>query len=690
MNDRTLRVLSIEDNPDDAHLIRIMLAEARELGWNLPRFDLQQVTTLSDALERLEPAPDRPPVDAILSDLDLPDSQAHDTFARLYAHAPQTPIVVLTGREDEELAITTVRAGAEDYLFKREMSGSLLAHALLYAVERQRAKAALHNAHDELEIRVGERTAELARANQKLQNQIAARRHVEEKLRESQERYTLATRAARVGVWDWNLETGEFYLDPNIKAILGYRDEEIPNDLDVWSAYVHPQDATRVMQAAQDHLEGKTPEYTCEHRMLHKDGSIRWVLVRGTVIRDEQGSAIRMVGTDSDITELKRTQEALQKSEKRFRAVFEQAPLGIALVDSQTGRFKSLNQKYADIIGYSRKELSKLTFQDITHPDDLEANLQETQLMVDGKIDILGLEKRYMRQDGSVVWVNLTCVPLSWDEGEPRSHIAMIQDITERRRAQEELARSNNDLQHFAYIISHDLQEPLRLIKGYLRLLQQSFQDQLDEKANEFIHHSVDGATRMQRMVQALLEYSRIETRGHPLQKVDSEALLTQVTNDLELLINDHRAKITYDSLPVVFADPTQLIRVFQNLLTNSIKFQPQGPARDHEPPRVHISAQQKGEAWVFAVRDNGIGIAPQQTDQIFQMFRRLHSPEEYPGTGIGLAICKKIITRHGGDIWVESEPGQGATFYFTLPVHPKSLQNRVLKPTFQPKRETG
>jgi PAS domain S-box-containing protein len=672
MNNRTLRVLSIEDNPDDAHLIRIMLAEARELGWDLPRFDLEQVTTLSAALERMEPAPDRIPVDAILSDLDLPDSQAQDTFARLHAHAPQIPIVVLTGREDEELAITTVRAGAEDYLFKREMSGSLLAHALLYAVERQRAKAALHKAHDELEIRVGERTAELARANKKLQNQIAARRRVEEKLRESQERYTLATRAARVGVWDWNLETGEFYLDPNIKAILGYRDEEIPNDLDVWSTYVHPQDATRVMQAAQAHLEGKTPEYTCEHRMLHKDGSIRWVLVRGTVIRDEQGNAIRMVGTDSDITELKRTQEAFQKSEKRFRAVFEQAPLGIALVDSQTGRFKSLNQKYADIVGYSRKELAKLAFHDITHPDDLEANLQETQLMVDGKIDILGLEKRYMRQDGSVVWVNLTCVPLSWDEGDPRSHIAMIQDITERRRAQEELARSNNDLQHFAYIISHDLQEPLRLIKGYLRLLQQSFQDQLDEKANEFVHYSVDGATRMQRMVQALLEYSRIETRGHPLQKVDSEALLTQVTNDLELLINDHRAKITYDPLPVVLADPTQLVRVFQNLLTNSIKFQPQGPAHDHEPPRVHISAQQKGEEWVFAVRDNGIGIAPQQTDQIFQMFRRLHSPEEYPGTGIGLAICKKIITRHGGDIWVESEPGQGATFYFTLPVHPK------------------
>jgi len=225
-----------------------------------------------------------------------------------------------------------------------------------------------------------------------------------------------------------------------------------------------------------------------------------------------------------------------------------------------------------------------------------------------------------------------------------------------------ELERSNADLQHFAYIASHDLQEPLRMVSSYMQLLSRRYKGKLDADADEFISFAVDGATRMQGLINALLSYSRVDTQGKAFEPTDCEKVLDGTLASLKNAIEDSGAQVSRSALPTVKADAVQLGQVFQNLIANAIKF------HNHSAPVVRISAEQKGAAWVFTFADNGIGFDPQHAERVFVMFQRLHGREEYPGTGIGLAVCKKIIERHGGRIWVDSKPGEGASFHFTLP----------------------
>ena len=246
---------------------------------------------------------------------------------------------------------------------------------------------------------------------------------------------------------------------------------------------------------------------------------------------------------------------------------------------------------------------------------------------------------------------------------------SQVGQFVERKRAEdaakqhaEELARSNAELQQFAYVASHDLQEPLRMVASYTQLLGRRYRGKLDADADEFIGFAVDGSLRMQRLIQDLLAYSRVGTRGQEFAPTDCNALVDRVLADLAMLIDDSGAVVTRDDLPDVVADSTQLGQMFQNLVANAIKY------HGDEPPRVHVTGKRQGQEWLFTVRDNGIGIDPQYHQRIFVIFQRLHARETYPGTGIGLAICKKIVERHGGRIWVESELDRGATFCFTLP----------------------
>ncbi len=242
---------------------------------------------------------------------------------------------------------------------------------------------------------------------------------------------------------------------------------------------------------------------------------------------------------------------------------------------------------------------------------------------------------------------------------EIRDHLA------ERQHREMQLQRVNDDLQQFAYVASHDLREPLRTMMSYLQLLARHYHGQLDETAAEYIGYAVDGARRMQTLIADLLTYAQVETQGIEWTETDSEAVLEGVLRDLQLAVAESGAVVTHDPLPIVSAVPGQLKQVFENLFSNALKFR--GP----EPPRIHLSAQRQGMDWLFSVRDHGIGLDLKQRARIFQMFQRLHTSKEYPGTGIGLALCKKIVERHGGRIWVESAPGQGATFFFTLPAAP-------------------
>jgi light-regulated signal transduction histidine kinase (bacteriophytochrome) len=253
-----------------------------------------------------------------------------------------------------------------------------------------------------------------------------------------------------------------------------------------------------------------------------------------------------------------------------------------------------------------------------------------------------------------------------------RSHTSvgnLEAEIVERKKAadailrtSEELKRSNDDLQRFAYVASHDLQEPLRTISSFLQLIEKRNRDLLDAESREFMSFVVSGADRLQTMINNLLEYSRLDSRGTPFVEVESADILRKVIDDFGSEIERAGAVITFDGLPTVTADSNQLFRLFQNLVSNALKFR--GP----EPPRIHVSSRREEGSWVFSVRDNGIGIDPKYKDRIFVIFQRLHTMDTYAGTGIGLSICKRIVERHGGRIWVESEPGNGSTFFFTIP----------------------
>jgi PAS domain S-box-containing protein len=358
--------------------------------------------------------------------------------------------------------------------------------------------------------------------------------------------------------------------------------------------------------------------------------------------------------------------ERLRQSEESYRQLVEQSP--DAMLVHRQGAIMFANYACAELFGASStRELLGKHHLDFVHPDDREAVKQRIQKFSYDLESVRRNETRFLRLDGKETCAEVMARSVIY-QGEAAIQV-MFRDVSERKRAEEalaqharELARSNAELEQFAYVASHDLQEPLRMVASYTQLLAKRYQDKLDADARDFIGYAVDGATRMQDLISDLLNYSRIGTRGKDFRPSSSEAVLERVLAGLKLAIGESGATVSHDPLPTVLCDDVQLGQVFQNLLVNAIKF------RRENPPRIHLSADRNGNAWTFSVRDNGIGIAPEYAERVFMIFQRLHSKNEYPGTGIGLAVCKKIVERHGGRIWVQSQLGSGATFFFTIP----------------------
>lgn len=359
--------------------------------------------------------------------------------------------------------------------------------------------------------------------------------------------------------------------------------------------------------------------------------------------------------------------QALQKSEKRFRRLHESMRDAFVQFDLE-GHIVDFNPAFQQMLGYDATELMTLEERAFTPAKwhFREAHTVTEQILSQGKSDVH--EKEYICKDGRIIPVELRVFLISDDEDRPTATWAIVRDITIRKKAEREreemleaLQRSNEDLQQFAYVASHDLQEPLRMVSSYTHLLAERYRDRLDEKAKKFIDYAVEGAVRMQALIQDLLVYSRVDTRGAALTPVNAEQAVHKALANLRSLIDESGACITTNALPEVYADKSQLTMVLQNLIHNSIKF------CKEKTPEIVISAIQKGCEWHFSVKDNGIGIDRKYKEKIFIIFQRLHTRTEYPGTGIGLAMCKKIIERHNGSIWFESKPGQGSTFFFSL-----------------------
>ena len=633
--------------------------------------------------------------DVVIMDIGLLEMDGLTAARRITVQCP-TPIVALTAHETPDLVAEASQSGIGYYLVKPAKRRELT-RAIQIATAR----------FDDL--------ARLRHLNATLQEEITARKRAEETLQDA-----LAEAQRRENETRWLLEASQAVVECHTfeeaahqifdvareatGAISGYvalmsksgeENEllflesgglpcEVDPDLPMPIRGLRAEAYNRAEVVYDNDFENS------EWRRFipPKHVEMRNVLFAPLIIHGQAVGVIGLANKPMDFTEedaemakafgdmaamaLRRVQaeEALRESEKRYKDAEQVAHLGSWEMDIATGE-SVWSDEFFRICGYepgSIKPTSEIGFQ-IIHPEDRERAAEH----VDNAIktgEPYDIEKRIVRPDGTVRWVHSMGEIVPNDQGEPVKLVGSFQDITARKRAEEELEhyaaeleRSNEELEQFAYVISHDLREPARMVKGYLELLEDRYQGELDEKAEKYVDCAVDGAERMQEMISALLDLSRIGRRGKEPAPTDAEAVLERTLRSLGRAIEEAEAEVTHDPLPTVMADRAQLAQVFQNLIANAIKFR-----REDVPPHVHVSAEREGDKWLLSVADNGIGIDPKQADRIFQIFQRLHTREEYEGTGIGLALCKRIVERHGGRIWVESEVDNGTTFLFTLP----------------------
>ncbi|AFC99194.1 putative PAS sensor signal transduction histidine kinase [Methanocella conradii HZ254] len=551
---------------------------------------------------------------------------------------------------------------------------------------------------------------------------ITERKKSEEEARKNMRILNRAQSIAHVGNWALNLKTNNFTWSDEIFRIFGFNPQEFQPTMEWFNAHVHPADMKLFRKSLNMALcENKL--FYIDMRVIRPDGSIKyvnWVADRCT--RDDVGNPKMLFGILQDITERKNFEETIRKGSDLLAMAQSIAHIGNWEMDIKTKKIQWSDEVFR-IFGYDPGDFHPNVHWIVyhAHKDDKDMVLGAIESAIKEN-KLFNIDYRIVTLDGVVKYVNFMADRIEKDsEGKPASIFGIIQDITERknaeiamRKAQDELEmkvaertaelekanaamkeeinerkkiesaldkerlelkRSNEELEQFAYIASHDLQEPLRMVNQYVQLLAKRYKGKLDPSADEYIKFVVDGTARMRQMIVDLLEFSRVGTKEKPLEPTNLEEVISQVTTNLSVAIDESGAKVTHATMPVVMADFTQIMHVFQNLVGNAIKFRKEGV-----PPEVHIGAEKKGDEWVFSVSDNGIGIDPKYFNKLFIIFQRLNSASQYKGNGIGLAICKKIVERHGGRIWVESTPGVGTTFYFTLPAKAEAQENSTEK----------
>jgi PAS domain S-box-containing protein len=534
--------------------------------------------------------------------------------------------------------------------------GILVTATIREIAERTRADEALEKA-------LASSRAQLKQlADKHLDEMEKARRVGEDALCESEERY----RMLLDGVQNYAI----FMMDPRgqitswnagAERIKGYTADQIIGQN--FSCFFPPQDIERGRPEEILRMTTVDGRHEEQGMRVRKDGSRFLASVVFTALRDASGNLRGFSEFSHDLSESK-------ESEARYRGLLEAAPDAMVVVN-QAGEIVLLNAQAEIQFGYHRDELVGQKVKNVIPEGFAERLIADgTRSAAEALAQQIGtgIELSGRRKDGTEFPIEIMLSPLESAEGILVT--AAIRNITERKKSEEhlvktvaELKRSNDELQQFAYVSSHDLQEPLRMVSSYTQLLAKRYQGRLDSDADEFIAFAVDGCNRMQGLIQDLLAYSRAGTNRKKLREVSSENALQEALTNLRITIEQSGGNVSHDALPAVTTDETQLTLVFQNLVGNAIKY------RSAEVPRVHVSATRNGgNEWIFSVRDNGLGIDPQYFERIFILFQRLHGRDEFEGTGIGLAICKKIVERLGGRIWVESQPEKGSTFYFALP----------------------
>ena len=428
-----------------------------------------------------------------------------------------------------------------------------------------------------------------------------------------------------------------------------------------------PKDALKESNEKIKHSLTENLE-TMEIPILTKSNEIRIVLWNSANIYDNDRNVLSTIAQGNDITERIKAELEAQKSREKLNLALENGNIGIWEWDIRTDAVE-WDERMERMFGLEPGSFEKTydAFEKYIFDEDLPHMRYEFRLALEEDIPLDTIYRTRLKND-SISYISTKALVERDNNGKPIKMSGVSLDITEMKkgaekalfRLNENLLRSNKELEQFAYVASHDLQEPLRMVSSFTQLLSQRYKDKLDKDAQEFIQFAVDGANRMQVLINDLLEYSRIETRGKKFSVIDIHSVLGHVIKNLSLVIKEKNALVINDSLPTVMADEGQMVQLFQNLIGNALKF-------CDTSPKIQISAKEETDHYLFKIKDNGIGMESQYFDKIFQIFQRLQPKEAYSGTGIGLAICKRIIERHGGKIWVESKPGKGSDFYFTI-----------------------
>ena len=519
--------------------------------------------------------------------------------------------------------------------------------------------------------------------------------------------------APDMGEPEWNL----LYVSPQVEDLLGYTPEEWTSDATLWERVLHPDDREHAL-AEDARTEATGEPFSIECRLIARDGRTVWVRDDAVLVRDSEGRPLFWQGIMIDVTERREIEEELRQAEAKYRTLVEQIP-AMVYIEDMKGRMTTLydSPQIENMLGYPQNthENNPDYWINIIHPDDRKRVLAEdTRTEATG--ERFSQEYRVLGSDGRTVWVRDDAVLVRDEAGVPVTWQGVIYDITERKRAEEEirrlneslerrvdertaqleayaerLRRSNRELQDFAHVASHDLQEPLRKVLTFGDRLKAKYSDALDEQGRDYLRRIEGAAVRMQDLIEDLLTLSRVTTRALPFDRVDLSEVAEEVVSDLEAVIEESGGRVELGVLPTVDADRPQIRQLFQNLIGNALKFHTEGQVpvvkvrgevfEDRRRARSKSSA--KNKVCRITVEDNGIGFDEEHLERIFVPFQRLHGRNVYEGTGMGLAICRKVVERHGGEITAHSASGQGATFVVTLPVEQPDRVSRPERDVF-------
>lgn len=629
---KKLKILYLEDSVHDAEMVERTLKN-EGIDFSIKLVDTQ--TEYEEALGEYQP-------DLILADHSLFEFNSLEALKIFKACNLNIPFILVTGTVSEEFAVKILKEGADDYLLKDNLAR--LPKAIINSLEKFR----------------------INNERQKYLENIVAN---EALLKEAEE-------MASIGSWQADLITGATKWSDQQRRIFGYSLGERIVNYETFLNHVHPGEIELVKKALNDAIEHQD-SYVSEFRIIDKAGNVKYIHSKIAIERNSEKKPIRLAGFNQDITERKEAEENTKLSEEKRRLIMNAAIDAIICMDT-SGAITFWNPQAEKTFGWKEEEVKNRLLADFIIPpafrDGHTNGLKNYLKTGHGPALNVLLELRAMNRDGKEFPIELTVLPIN--QGGEEFFCAFIRDISERKHSElllkqlnesletraAELLASNTELERFAYIASHDLQEPLRMVISFLSLLEEGIGGQLDETSKEYLHFAVDGAERMKALIQALLQYSRVGINKEEFTATDLSEVMQYVSRVLEEDIKKNEAVITINPMPVIMANKTLITQLFANLVSNALKY------HAANKPEIEVGYNEERDKYIFYVKDNGIGIDPKFFDKIFIIFQRLHSKSEYSGTGIGLAICKKIVETHKGRIWIESEKDKGSTFYFSIP----------------------